>query len=75
MSYDFDDATDREAPKLDVPSASAKDLEARRRHRPRFAERGEGTVRGVTVDGRRELRLYVAPYFVWFSVTPASVIA
>jgi len=25
----------------------------------RFAERGEGTLRAVTTDGQRELRLYV----------------
>jgi hypothetical protein len=40
----------------------------------RFAERGEGALRGVTVEGRRELRLYIAPYFVWLSVTPERVI-
>jgi hypothetical protein len=40
----------------------------------RFAERGEGTLRAVTTDGQRELRLYVAPYFAWISVTPETVL-
>lgn len=39
-----------------------------------FAERGEGSVRGVMIEGRREFRLYVAPYFAWLSITPESVI-
>lgn len=41
----------------------------------RFAERGEGTIRALTIDGQRQYRLYVAPYFVWFSVTPSTIIA
>ena len=40
----------------------------------RFAERGEGSLRVVTTEGQRELRLYVAPYFAWIDVTPQSVI-
>lgn len=39
-----------------------------------FAERGEGSLKAVTVGDRRELRLYVAPYFAWITVTPESVI-
>ena len=41
----------------------------------RFAERGEGTLRAVMTDGQRELRLYVAPYFAWISVTAVVAVA
>ena len=40
----------------------------------RFAERGEGSLRAVTCEERRELRLYVAPYFAWISVTDDAVL-
>lgn len=40
----------------------------------RFATSGEGTLRAVMVEGTRELRLYVPPYFAWISVTPDRVI-
>jgi len=40
----------------------------------RFAETGEGTLQKVAVDGTRQLRLYVAPYFAWISVTPERVL-
>lgn len=40
----------------------------------RFAATGEGTLRFVDVDGDRALRLYVAPYFAWITVTPESVL-
>ncbi|WP_394823704.1 hypothetical protein [Pendulispora albinea] len=34
----------------------------------RFAETGEGDLRWVSVNGVREFRLYVPPYFAWVSV-------
>jgi hypothetical protein len=40
----------------------------------RFAASGEGTLRYVSVDGERVLRLYVAPYFAWITVTPEKVL-
>lgn len=40
----------------------------------RFAATGEGTLRTVTIDGERNLRLYVPPYFAWISVTPDCVL-
>jgi len=39
-----------------------------------FAASGEGSIRYVTIDGERALRLYVAPYFAWISLTPDSII-
>lgn len=31
----------------------------------RFAASGEGSLRVVSFEGRRELRLYIAPFFAW----------
>ncbi len=40
----------------------------------RFAASGEGSLRVVTFEGQRELRLYVAPFFAWITVTPEHVL-
>lgn len=39
-----------------------------------FASTGAGVLRKIDVDGRTELRLYIAPFFAWISVTPTEVL-
>jgi hypothetical protein len=39
-----------------------------------FASIGAGVLRKVKVEDRVELRLYIAPFFAWISVTPTEVI-